>query len=75
MLTLAEVGLRPLALDSLLLFLFVFFLFRATSVAYGSSQARGLMGATAAGLHHSHSHARSELRLQPTPQLPATLDP
>ena len=27
------------------------------------------------GLHHSHSNARSELRLQPTPQLMATPDP
>ena len=36
--------------------------FRATRVAYGSSQARGPVGAVAAGLHHSHSHnnARSE---------------
>jgi len=29
----------------------------------------------AAGLHHSHSHARYKLCLQPTPQLLATLDP
>ena len=34
-------------------------LFRATSEAYGGSQARGLTGAVAAGLHHSHSNARS----------------
>ena len=27
------------------------------------------------GLHQSHSNARSELCLQPTPQLTATLDP
>ena len=33
--------------------LFIFCLFRATPVAYGSSQARGHIGATAAGLHHS----------------------
>ena len=32
-------------------------------------------GATAAGLHHSHSNVGSKLRLQPTPQLMATLDP
>ena len=31
--------------------------------AYGSSQARGQIGATAAGLHHSHSNARSEPHL------------
>ena len=37
------------------LFVFVFWLFRA----YGSSQARGCVGATAARLHHSHSNARS----------------
>ena len=40
-----------------LYFLFgVFLLFRAAPVAYGSSQAKGWMGATAAGLHHSHSN-------------------
>ena len=32
----------------------------ATPTAYGSSQARGLIGAVAAGLHHSHSNAISE---------------
>ena len=39
-----------------------FCLFRATPMAYGSSQARGQVGAVAAGLHHSHSNARSEPR-------------
>ena len=34
-------------------FFFVFCLFRATPIAYGDSQARGLTGATGAGLHHS----------------------
>ena len=29
----------------------------ATSMAYGSSQARGQIGVAAAGLHHSHSNA------------------
>ena len=39
------------------LFCFVLFcLFSATPVGYGSSQARGLMRATAAGLYHSHSN-------------------
>ena len=38
-------------------------------------QARGLMGAVATGLHHSHSNTRSKPHLQPTPQLMATLDP
>lgn len=46
--------------DHDLLFTFFFFLlFRATPVAYGSSQARGRIGAAAAGLCHSHSNARS----------------
>ena len=35
--------------------LFHFGLFRPTSATYGSSQARGQIGATAPGLHHSHS--------------------
>ena len=38
---------------------FFFFLFRAAPVAYGSCQARGWKGTAAAGLHHSHSSARS----------------
>ena len=37
-------------------------------MAHGSSQARGRIGATAANLHHRHSNAGSELRLQLTPQ-------
>ena len=41
----------------------LFLLFRATPVAYGSSQARGPTGAAAAGLHHSHSNMGSELLL------------
>ena len=39
---------------------FFFLLFRATGVAYGSSQARGQIGAVAAGLCHSHSNTKSE---------------
>jgi len=35
----------------------------ATPAAYGNSQARGGSEAAAAGLHHSHSSARSELHL------------
>ena len=54
---------------------FVFCLFRAALTAYGGSQARGLIGAVAAGLCHSHSNARSELCLQSTLQLTATPDP
>ena len=37
--------------------------------------ARGLLGAVATGLCHSHSNARSEPHLRPTPQFTATLDP
>jgi len=44
-------------------FFLSFCLFRATLKAYGGSQARGPIGPVAAGLHHSHSHARSELCL------------
>ena len=44
-------------------------------MAYGGSQAKGLMGAVAAGLHQSHSNAGSEPHLRPTPQLTATPDP
>ena len=40
----------------------------ATSMAYGSAQARGRIKAVAAGLHRSHSNTGSELHLQPTPQ-------
>ena len=39
----------------------LFCLFRATPVAYESSQVRGWIRAVAAGPHHSHSNARSEL--------------
>ena len=55
---------------------FFFGIFRAAPAAYGSSQASGLIGTTAAGLHHSHSNVGC-LRpcLQPTPQLTAAADP
>ena len=48
---------------------------RATPTAYGDSQAKGLIEAVAAGLHHSHSNVGSKLCLQPILQLTATLDP
>ena len=54
----------------LFLFIFIFYLlFRATSMAYGSSQ--GWIRAIAAGLHHSHSHSNVGFKphLRPTPQL------
>ena len=56
-------------------FFFVFCLFRAAPMTYGGSQARGSNRAIAASIHHSHSNATSELRLQPTPQLMAMPDP
>ena len=61
------------------MFLFSFFflnlLLGATPAAYGSSQASGQIGAAAVGLCRSHSNMGSELRLRPTPQLMAMLDP
>ena len=57
------------------LFFFFFCLFRAIPAAHGDSQARGLMGAIAAGLGHSHSNDRSEPHLQATPQLTSMPDP
>ena len=57
------------------LYIFFFCLFRDTPPTYGSSQATGRTGTSAAGLHHSHSNTRSKPRLQTTPQLMATSDP
>ena len=60
------------------LFIYFFCLFafsRAASMAYGGSQARGRIGAVAAGLHQGHSNSGSEPHLQPIPQLMATPDP
>ena len=56
-------------------FYFLFFIFRATPVAYGGSQARGQIGAVAAGQYHSYSNVGSEPCLWPTPQFTATPDP
>ena len=47
-------------------FFFLIFLWLHLA-AYESSQARGRIGAAAAGLHHSHSNAGSEPHLQPMP--------
>ena len=59
-----------------LVFFFFFWPFLGPlPVAYGGSQARGRIGAVAAGLHHSHSNAESKLHLQPIPQLTAMPDP
>ena len=60
---------------SLLFNLFFLSFSTATPTAHGGTQARVLIRATAAGLHHSHSNARSEPHLQPPPQLLATWDP
>ena len=63
------------SLCSFFIFYFIFYLFfffcpfRATPMAYGSSQARGLIGAVASSLCQSHSNTGSKLRLRPTPQL------
>ena len=52
------------SLNGLFIYLFIYlFIFRATPSANGSSQARGRIGAAAAGLHHSHSNLGSELPL------------
>ena len=56
--------------------IFFFLVFsRPAPVACGGSQARGLIGAIAAGLHQSHSNEESEQRLWTTPQLTAVPDP
>ena len=57
----------------MVLLLLLFSLFRAAPRAYGNSQARGQISATAASLHHSHSNKESELHFSLTPQL--TVDP
>ena len=59
----------------IVIFFFFFVFSRAEQVAYGGSQARGLIGAVATGLRHSHSNAGSELHLQATPQLTTKPDP
>ena len=56
-------------------FFFFFCLFRAVTVTYGGSKARGVIRAVATGLRQSHNNVRSEPHLQPTPQLTATPDP
>ena len=55
-------------------FYFLFFCFLGLHSACGSSRARDQTGATAAGLHNSHSNVGSKAHLQPTPQFTATLD-
>ena len=52
----------------------VILIFTATPAAYGGSQARGRIRATAASLHHSHSNAGSEPHLRSIPQLTRILE-
>ena len=59
-------------------FIFLSFSFafsRAAPAAYGTSQARGIIGAVASSLRQSHSNSGPKPHLQPTPQLTVTLDP
>ena len=63
-----------------ILFYFIFCLLSSLGCicimwSYGGSQAKGWIGASAAGLHHSHSNLGSEPCLQPTPQHTTTPDP
>ena len=48
-------------------FFFFFFLFKVIPAAYGDSQVRGQIGATAASLCHSQSNAGSKPHLWPKP--------
>ena len=71
---------RPQMVKFITSFLFVC-LFLFLSTFWGHTRgiwrfpARGLIGAVATGLHHSHSNTGSESRLPPTPQLMAMPDP
>ena len=49
--------------------------FRGAPAAYGGSQARGQIGAVAAGLRHSHSNTDPGHTPPPMLQLAATPDP
>ena len=49
-----EVLIYCIVLYCIVLYCIYFCLFRALPTAYGGSQARGLIGAIATGLHHSH---------------------
>ena len=63
----AEMLLIPLChignVNKSMFFVVAVLLFRAVPVAYGVSQARGLIRVRAAGLNHSHSNTRSEPHL------------
>ena len=55
-------------------FFFFFCPFRAVPAIYGNSQDGSQIRAVDAGLH-SHTNCGSQLSLQPSPQLTASLDP
>ena len=59
----------------ILFYFILFYYFRATPTVYGSSQARGPIGAVVASLHHNHNDKGSEPNLQTTPQPMAMPDP
>ena len=75
LLLLYTISLKSLQIELPHYYYYYYCLFRAAPTAYGGSQARGLIGAIAVGLHHSRSNTRSKLCLRPTPQLTATSDP
>ena len=59
----------------LCIYLIFFFFFTDTPAAYGSSRARGPIGAAAAGPRHSHSPARSQVTVPHSSQPPRILHP
>ena len=73
--SLNQAGLLNVGIFHYFNFFCLFAFSRADPAAYGGSQARGLMGAVAAGLRQSHSNVGSKLRLRPIPQFTAMLDP
>ena len=78
--TVIKQGLEGLLGIKTFLFVCLFvYLFRAPLAAYGDSQARGPIGAIAAGLHHSPSNSGSKLQPHRSsellPQLTAAPDP
>ena len=62
----AGTGILNSVLNTRLFFFFFFLPFLGPLPQHGGSQARGLIGAIATGLHQSHSNAGSKLRLRPT---------
>ena len=62
---------REKKVKELTLVLFFFFFGGVAPEAYGGSQARGPIGATATRPRHSHSNAGSKLCLRSAPQLVA----